>query len=388
MPSSETMQNPETQLNSAMRRIPRWWLLPCVLVLVVGGLGAAYWAGISAAESAESPQASQQTVPVSATVERRAVVKQVVLSGKVVPGTQSAIKAAASSGIARLVVTSAAKSPGDELVPGQLVAVVSGRPLLVMPSAVPLYRDISPGQSGPDVKGLQEALTNFGFPVPASGVFDHGTQLALSNWYLAAGSKAPTEVSADNHGDDTNTSAVIFRWQEFVQIPGDVGKIATIAQPGTVLGEDGIVANVTIAPDTIVARADVLQAESFPVGAAVTVRAGSATLDTKVAGVSAFIAGGKDSSDIPGKDITLPLTAGSAGFSAGQTLTVTAITAAPETLAVPLIAIRQERGSAFVEIEAGPDVRRVDVSVTGQADGWAALADVPSIAEGDHVRLP
>ncbi|MEV7662384.1 hypothetical protein [Paenarthrobacter sp. NPDC089316] len=371
-----------------MRRIPRWWLIPGVLVLVIAGLAAAYWAGISAAEGAGAPRATQQTVPVSATVERRAVVQQVILSGKVVAGAQSAIKATAAGGIARLVVTSTAMSPGDDLAPGQLVAVVSGRPLLVLPSAVPLYRDISAGQSGPDVKGLQEALTNLGFPAAGTGTFDAGTQLALSNWYKAAGSKAPQATSADNQGTDAKASDVIFRWQEFVQIPGDAGKIANIAQPGTVLGEDGIVANVTIAPDTIVARADVLQAESFPMGAPVTVRAGSATLDTKVSGISAFIAGGTDSSDIPGKDITLPLTAGTVGFTAGQTLTVTATSAAPESLAVPLIAIRQERGSAFVEVEAGSDVRRVDVTVTGQADGWAALADIASIAPGDHVRLP
>ena len=382
------MPKTETQLNSAMRRIQRWWLVPVVLVLVLAGLGAAYWAGISSAAGAESPQAAQPIVPVSAAVEQRAVTKQVILSGKVVAGAQSAIKATAGVGIARLVVTSSAKSAGDQLVPGQLVAVVSGRPLLVLPSGVPLYRDISPGQSGPDVKGLQEALNSFGFPVATTGTFDAGTQLALSGWYRAAGSKAPTAAADDHGGDDTSTSSVIFRWQEFVQIPGDAGKIASIAEPGAVLGEEGIVANVTIAEDTIVARADVLQAESFPVGAPVAVHAGSATLDTKVSGISAFIPGAPDSSDIPGKDITLPLAPGTAGLAAGQTVTVTATTEAPTSLAVPLIAIRQESGTAFIDVETGSGVRRVDVTVTGQADGWAAIADGSDIAVGDHVQLP
>ncbi|MDI2033866.1 peptidoglycan-binding domain-containing protein [Paenarthrobacter nitroguajacolicus] len=382
------MQNSEAQLNSAMRRIQRWWLVPLVLVLVLAGLGAAYWAGISSAAGEESPQATQETVPVSAAVERRAVTKQVILSGKVVAGAQSAIKATAGVGIARLVVTSTAKSAGDELVPGQLVAVVSGRPLLVLPSGVPLFRDISPGQSGPDVKGLQEALTAFGFAAPATGTFDAGTQLALSSWYRAAGSKAPTAAADGTGGEAPSTSGVIFRWQEFVQVPGDAGTIASIAQPGTVLGEEGIVANVTIAEDTIVARADVLQAESFPVGAPVTVHAGSATLDTKVSGISAFIPGAPDSSDIPGKDVTLPLVPGTAGLAPGQTVTVTATADAPTSLAVPLIAIRQESGTAFVDVESGSDVRRVDVTVTGQADGWAAIADGSDVAVGDHVRLP
>jgi len=388
MRGSDTGPKAEAQLNSAMRRVQRWWLVPLVLVLVLAGLGAAYWAGISSAAGAETPQATQQTVPVSAAVERRAVTKQVILSGKVVAGAQSAIKATPGVGIARLVVTSSAKSAGDELVPGQLVAVVSGRPLLILPSGVPLYRDISPGQSGPDVKGLQEALNAFGFPVAATGTFDAGTQEGLSSWYRAAGSKAPTTAADGNGGEAPSTAGVMFRWQEFVQIPGDAGKIASIAQPGTVLGEDGVVASVTIAPDTIVARADVLQAESFPVGAPVTVHAGSAVLDTKVSGISAFIPGAPDSSDIPGKDITLPLAPGTAGLGAGQTVTVTATTEAPTSLAVPLIAIRQESGTAFVDVETGSDIRRVAVTVTGQADGWAAIADVSEVAVGDHVRLP
>ncbi len=71
-----------------------------------------------------------------------------------------------------------------------------------------------------------------------------------------------------------------------------------------------------------------------------------------------------------------------------QTVTVTATTEAPTSLAVPLIAIRQESGTAFVDVETGSDIRRVAVTVTGQADGWAAIADVSEVAVGDHVRLP
>ena len=64
---------------------------------------------------------------------------------------------------------------------------------------------------------------------------------------------------------------MVFRWKEFVQVPGDTGTIAAIAGNGSVLAEDGIVAQVRIADDSIVARADVVQSESFPVGGAVTV---------------------------------------------------------------------------------------------------------------------
>ena len=83
------------------------------------------------------------------------MIKQVVLSGKVVAGTQFAIKASPSEGVDRLVLTASPKTVGSVVAPGELVAAVSGRPLLMLPSSVPLYRDIELGDSGPDVAALQ-----------------------------------------------------------------------------------------------------------------------------------------------------------------------------------------------------------------------------------------
>lgn len=407
------MPSSEPGLGTAMRRVPRWWLIPAVVVLVLSGLAAAYWAGTTTAAGVTPAQETPAVVPVSAAVERRAVVKQVTISGKVIAGAQVAVKAATSPGVDRLVVTSAAKAAGDRVAPGELFAVVSGRPLLILPSSVPLYRDIASGDSGPDVTALQKALAGFGYSVAATGIFDTATQRALSAWYEAAGSTAPTGVAGSDAADQatakqgtansgtansgagtektapgTSAPAVVLRWREFAQIPGDTGRIASIAGPGTVLAEDGVVAQVTIADDTIVARADVLQAESFAAGTSVTVRAGSAAIDVKVAQLSGFKDGDPSKNEVPGKDITLPLPAGRQGFTADQSVTLTAGAAAPESLSVPLIAIRQESGTAYVEVEASGALRRVDVKVTAQADGWAALEDVQRLAVGDRVKLP
>lgn len=401
------MPSSEPELSAAMRRIPRWWLIPAVVLLVLSGLAAAYWAGTATAAGATPPQAAPTAVPVSATVERRAVVKQVILAGKVVAGARTAVKATTSPGVDRLVVTSIAKAAGDSVTPGELLAVVSGRPLLILPSGVPLYRDIASGDSGPDVTAFQEALAPMGYPVTVTGTFDAATQRALSAWYKSAGSEAPTSVTAaDSAGQGAanhataDTSAgttqatpsakptVVVRWREFVQIPRDTGKIASIAGPGSILAEDGVVAQITIADDAITARADVLQAESFTVGASVTVRAGSAVLDAKVSQVSGFTDGDPTKNVVPGKDITLPLTAGTQGFTPEQSVTLTAGAAAPESLAVPLIAIRQDSGTSYIEVRTSTGLRRMDVTVTSQADGWAALADVQGLSVGDSVSLP
>ncbi|KHL04256.1 hypothetical protein LK10_06910 [Sinomonas humi] len=361
-----------------MRRVPRWWLVPIVALVVVAGLVGAYFAGAVAAEGVAPEQTTTSAVPVSAAVERRAVAKQVAVAGKVVAGAQVAVTASAPPGVDRLVVTSVAKAVGDDVAPGDLLAVVSGRPVLVLQSRVPLYRDLADGDKGPDVTELQEALAALGHPCTATGTFDAATQRALSKFYAAAGSTAPAADSA---------SKAAFRWREFVQLPGDRGKLSSISHAGTVL-EDGTVARITIADDAIVARADLLQAESFPVGTPATVRAGSAVLEAKVAQVSGFKDGDPNQKEVPGKDLMLPLPPGTAGFAPDQSVTVTAGPRASESLAVPLIAIRQEGGTAYVEVESGTGSRRVGVKVTAQTDGWAALADMEGLSLGDRVRLP
>lgn len=79
---------------------------------------------------------------------------------------------------------------------------------------------------------------------------------------------------------------------------------------------------------------------------------------------------------------------GTEGFAADQSVTVTAGSAAAESLAVPpLIAVRQEEGVPYVLLEKNGEPRRVNVKVMAQADGWAAIADMDGLAPGDEVKL-
>ncbi|WP_314326333.1 peptidoglycan-binding domain-containing protein [Paenarthrobacter ilicis] len=370
----------------AMRRVPRWWLVLVAVAVAFSGMLAAYWAGSQAASMATPLQEAPEVIPVSATVERRAVSQQVTLAGKVLPGKTSPATASLADGVDRLILTSTPKAVGDSVVPGELLAVVSGRPLLVMPANVPMYRDLLGGESGPDVRALQEALAGFGFAVKTTGTFDKPTQHALEDWYKAAGFSAPPSPNVD--ASKKSAPGLMFRWRDFVQVPGDAGRIASMAGTGAVLAEDGVVAQVSISEDTIQARADVLQAGNFSAGTPVTVRAGTVIFDTSVTASSGFTEGDSSNNVVPGMDIAFSIPPGTTGLAPGQSVTVTSGSVPAESLAVPLMAIRQESGIAYLHVATEEGSKRIDVTVTAQADGWAAVADVQGITVGDKVMLP
>ena len=134
-----------------------WWpSSPCVLVaaIAVGGwvAGSRVQSPDTAAARAAPPDPSLITAP----VELRVLSSRVVTRGDVVPG-QSATVAGPSSDEAG-TVTGVRVEVGDELLEGDVVVEVSGRPVIVMEGAVPAFRTMKPGMRGADVDELQASL--------------------------------------------------------------------------------------------------------------------------------------------------------------------------------------------------------------------------------------
>src|SRR5262249_23291972 len=100
------------------------------------------------------------------------------------------------------IVSAVRVHAGDEVRPGQVLLEVSGRPLVVLPGAVPAYRDLKPGDSGADVKQLQTALAGLGhFSGPANGQFGQSTKDAITRFYEAIGYDVPTTGGPQDAGD-------------------------------------------------------------------------------------------------------------------------------------------------------------------------------------------
>jgi len=184
-------------------------------VLLGVGLAAALLAvgGLIGASFVKSPQqlAADSAAPPATTTTAK-VVSQVLTSsvqlrGVVYPSTQYDVYASAPSsdssgaapgstgtGTGTTYISKLKVAVGDAITNGEQLAEIDGEPLFVLTGSVPAWRDLTPGESGPDVTELQKALAVFGyyFDGDLPGYFGSATQYAVSLYYEHLGYTAPT----------------------------------------------------------------------------------------------------------------------------------------------------------------------------------------------------
>ncbi|GAA1687297.1 hypothetical protein GCM10009830_38570 [Glycomyces endophyticus] len=94
---------------------------------------------------------------------------------------------------------------GDEVKAGTVLLEVSGRPMIALEGDVPAYRDLTEGDTGPDVEQLQLALQQL-YGTPKTGTFDSRTVSDLKKLYDHAGyDHATTSEEVATEEDDTET---------------------------------------------------------------------------------------------------------------------------------------------------------------------------------------
>ncbi len=110
--------------------------------------------------------------------------------GSAAGGGSSASGAGSSSVyISRLDVAA-----GDSLINGRLLAEIDGQPLFALAGPVPAWRDIVPGETGPDVTELQKALARLGYydDGDTPGYFGGATEEAVYLYYEHLGYTPPS----------------------------------------------------------------------------------------------------------------------------------------------------------------------------------------------------
>ena len=416
------------------------------LVFVLAAFGGGWFAASSfqspaqRAAAAKAPPASavtaevgtgalEQTISINAIVSRQTQ-QQVTVTGAASPA----------------VVTKQTLASGAAIAAGKVALEVNGRPVFAMPGKFPFYRDLHPGDTGPDVAQLQQGLRAAGYSVPSDGKFGKSTDAATHALYKAAGYTVSTSITSGsatsgpavgvqdttnsagtNSGsaatDATTLTIPLAEVLMFASLPAYIVSAPAIGTlldaKSTISIEAGIeVANATVAASVAVSlRTGMTATLTGPDGttipvtvgtvgppAAATVNPGSAdgaspaTSGTSTTGggvTSDATTGGAPVSDAGG-DVAVVLVAGSVTFPeswlrATALAIITVSVAAKDSLLVPTIAVvTGGKGQAHV-LKRLPDgsFRTIAVDEVGQMAGRSAVTvkDPKDLAAGDTVKV-
>ncbi|MBN2623849.1 MAG: peptidoglycan-binding protein [Acidimicrobiales bacterium] len=216
------------------------------VVAVLAGL----WALSSRSVSPEQRLAEAEPPPaatVDLEVERRALADTILVRGQVAvrdeidvmaPGAAAAGGEGATPSVA--IVGDLPYPVGAEVPPGGVAAVVSDRPVIVVPMSLPMHRSLSPGAEGPDVERLQQSLVELGYGVTVDGTFGPGTQEAVRRLYqdrgfepLTTGPELDDAVTAAQDGAEAAASVLHQAEQAWnaAVASGDPAQTAAAEQP-------------------------------------------------------------------------------------------------------------------------------------------------------------
>ena len=195
----------------ARRRRALFWVAGGAALLAIGGL-----IGSSLVKSPQQIAADTAAPPPTATTAK--VVSQVLTSsvqmrGVVYPATQYDVypsapesdagtsgtgapaggSAAGGGSSAAVYISRLDVAAGKTISNGEKLAEIDGEPLFALAGHVPAWRDITPGESGPDVAELQKALASLGYYQGGDtpGFFGTATQDAVSGYYEHLGYTPP-----------------------------------------------------------------------------------------------------------------------------------------------------------------------------------------------------
>jgi HlyD family secretion protein len=161
-----------------------WIIAVFVLPAVAAVLGTQISSPAQRAAAARPPTPSV----ITAKAEQRVVGETVVVNGDV-QSAHSAQVVSSTAGDATPIVSDVRSKSGDSVKEGDVLVVISGRPVIALEGPVPAYRDLQPGEIGGDVVQLQKALRRLKYSIgsDAEGTFALGTQAAVQRFYQDRG---------------------------------------------------------------------------------------------------------------------------------------------------------------------------------------------------------
>lgn len=186
-PDSDTIGSPRRTKGSRRRRRQAAVVVGIALLSAGGGVlvGKRLRSPSDAANQLKAPTASLITVP----VEKRKLESTLTIAGDIQRVSPTVIRLAGSVGGAgdKQVVTRV-PAVDSEVAEGGVMLEISGRPVFALRGDLPMYRQLVPGSTGPDVAQLETSLNTLGFsPGTVDNIYDSGTEAALDAFYLSHG---------------------------------------------------------------------------------------------------------------------------------------------------------------------------------------------------------
>ncbi|MER5944948.1 peptidoglycan-binding protein [Streptomyces sp. NPDC001904] len=397
-----------------------------VLLLVIAGSVVLTVAGVVAASFIKSPaQAAADTRPpvasvLTAAAQKKVLSETVITRGKVAASQQVDVsgRGAGEKDAGRAVVTRVAVKEGASLRMGQLLLEVSGRPVFVLKGELPAYRDLKPGSTGDDVKQLQQALADLGYPSGSdgAGTFGSGTERAVTLFYQAhqftpateqgapaatpkAGTAQPDAGSAETGGTTADpqsapVSQVVVPMAEIAYVRAEPAQVDQVsAQVGDEADGDllsiaagAMMVDGSVGPDV---KGLVKPGQQVSIASEVTGARATGTIESvadkptkpekgaeQASGDSYAIRikpSGRLPADLAGEDVRL---------------TITAASSQEAVLSVPTSAVSAgEDGRTTVTVRRGQHERRVEVETGMTADGYVQITprEPGAVSTGDRV---
>jgi hypothetical protein len=386
----------ETPAYDRLRR--RRIILVAVLVLVVVAAAGALVLTSHIKSPAElaaqtrPPAATELTEPVQKTVLTTTVLGQAVVqqpkefSPSAIGGPGGG--AAASNQNVQPIVTRIFRRSGSSVGQGSVLLEVAGQPFFVLQGTVPAYRNLEPGETGPDVLQLQADMESLGYSIgtDASSFFGHGTSAAVAAFYKGIG-YTPQEVTA---GPKVDRGPVVPLGQ-YTFVPRLPARIVSLsAAVGQPVSASAL--KLAIGTPSISGQVNPSDASVVRPGMKVTITepGGGARIGGRITSVShstaskASVSGGLYVRVGIRPDRPLPMSLVGQDLS----LVITAARSHGAVLAVPEAAVfASTNGQTYVSKLAGTTAVKVPVRVGTSGDGLLQVIPLQpdALAAGDRV---
>ena len=351
----------------------------------VAGMSIGLVAATTGRGQPSGPAAGSAAPTATATVTYRTLTSQQQVAGTMGYSGSYSIVNRASGTLTSL------PSTGQVVRQGHVLYRVDTNPVVLLYGSTPAYRDLTEGESGPDVKSLNADLVALGDATSAS--------LDPASDYFGAATAAAVETLQEHLGlSQTGT----LTWGQAVFAPGPVRVTSVNATKGIPAQAGAVVLQATSTTRQVTVNLDAAQQSYVKAGDQVTITlpdqattAGTVTSVSSVAtsGSSSGGSSGSSNSNSATVQVTIALRDLGATGTLDQAPVQVAITTAtaPDVLTVPVTALLAQPGGGYaVEITGSGTTRTILPVSVGLFDDAQGLVQVSGsgLQAGQHVVVP